>query len=108
MPGCDIDKFEKLTPDENGGYPEIVWNNTTNSEVTSPKERGTYNRGSGFAPHIQDVVPWILLGTGKDDPSTMLERSKDFMKSIPNFVKEKVTNKINIEIDLSKKDLCVN
>lgn len=37
----------------------------------------------------RDVLPWILLGTGKDNPSTMKERSMDFIKSIPNFIRGK-------------------
>ena len=87
VPGCDIGKFETLNADKNGGYPEIVWNYTTDSEIVFPRERGTYNYGHGFLQHgIKDVIPWIVLGTGINDPSTMKERSESFFNSIPNYI----------------------
>lgn len=75
-------------PDKNGGTGEIIWNDTKNELVTDPKSRGTYNYGKGKLEHgIKDVVPWILLGTGKDDPSTMGERLWDTLKAAPEFIK---------------------
>ena len=71
-----------------GGIAEIVWNDTANELVTNPKARGTYNYGEDKIEHaIKDVIPWILLGTGKDDPSTMSERIWDTIKATPDFIK---------------------
>ena len=85
--GSKISKYIS-NPDENGGTGEIVWNDTKNELVTDSKARGTYNYGKGKLEHgIKDVVPWILLGTGKDDPSTMGERLWDTLKAAPEFLK---------------------
>jgi len=84
--GEKVGKFETLIPDKRGGYPEVVWNYTKEEVVSSPKEKGTYNYGHGFISHgIKDVLPWILLGTGKDDPSSMKDRAFDFISAIPNY-----------------------
>lgn len=94
VPGSVVGKFETLEEDKYGGRAEIVWDYTLNSEVVSPKERGTYNYGHGFVQHgIKDVLPWIILGTGENDPSTMKDRSADFLNSIPNYIKGKLDDK---------------
>ena len=99
--GCDIDKYETRKADENGGYAEIVWDNTNNCEVTSPKERGTYNRGRGIN-HLPDIGLWILLGTGVDDPSTMTERATDFINSIPPAIKANVMKVISNKSEIKE------
>ena len=86
--GSKVSKYVTEKVDQIGGIAEIVWNDTANELVTNPKARGTYNYGEDKIEHaIKDVIPWILLGTGKDDPSTMAERIWDTIKATPDFIK---------------------
>ena len=86
--GSEVSKYVAANPDElNGGKAEIVWNDSKNELVTDPKARGTYNYGNNKFTHaIKDVIPWLLLGTGKDDPSNMGDRFLDTIKAIPDFI----------------------
>ena len=85
--GSEVSKYIAKRPDDlNGGKAEIVWNDTKNELVTDPKARGTYNYGNNKLTHtIKDEIPWILLGTGKDDPSNVVERALDTVKAAPAF-----------------------
>ncbi|MCR5313404.1 MAG: hypothetical protein K6E54_07160 [Bacteroidaceae bacterium] len=57
---------------------ELVKKRKSNELVTDPKARGTYNYGNNKLTHaVKDVIPWLLLGTGKDDPSNIGERFLD-------------------------------
>ena len=87
--GSKVSKYVADKVDKNGGKSEIVWNDTKNELVADPKAKGTYNYGNGKIEHaIKDVIPWILLGTGKDDPSNMVQRAGDTLKAAPNFFKD--------------------
>ncbi len=96
--GSKISKYIAIVPDEiYHGTAEIVWNDTENELVTDPKARGTYNYGEGKVEHaIKDVIPWIILGTGIDDSSTMGERLWDTIKAAPDFFRN-LFNKIEEE-----------
>ena len=85
--GSEVSKYVAVNPDNlNGGKAEIVWNDSKNELVTDPKARGTYNYGTNKLTHtVKDVIPWIILGTGKDDPSNMAERAWDTLKAAPAF-----------------------
>ena len=59
-----------------------------NELVMDHKAKGTYNYGESKVGHaIKDVLPWILLGTGRDDSSTMRERLLNTLKAAPDFIK---------------------
>ena len=85
--GAKVSKYIAIVPDEiYHGTAEIVWNDTENELVTDSKARGTYNYGYNKFEHaIKDVIPWIILGTGIDDSSTMGERIWDTIKATPDF-----------------------
>ena len=56
---------------------EIVFDGDGNV-VTDPRDRGTFNyatnEDSSTGHMLMDVLPWLLWGTGPDDPSTYQDR----------------------------------
>ena len=70
------DHVTKYVSAKDGGKAETCWDDTKNEVLKDPKTRATYNFGgaTGFAHAFADVIPWILYGTGKDDPSFAEER----------------------------------
>ena len=55
---------------------ETCWNVSKSEILTDPRTRATYNFGgaTGVKHAILDVVPWIVYGTGRDDPYTFEQR----------------------------------
>ena len=70
------DKVTKYVSKGDGGKKETCWNETKGEVLKDPKTRATYNFGGslGLKHALLDVIPWILYGTGKDDPSNFEDR----------------------------------
>ena len=93
--GSKVSKYVSKEVDHNGGQAEIIWNDTKNELVMDHKAKGTYNYGESKVGHaIKDVLPWILLGTGRDDSSTMRERLLNTLKAAPDFIKGLINKEI--------------
>ncbi|MCF0125700.1 MAG: hypothetical protein HUJ68_08100, partial [Clostridia bacterium] len=75
----------------NDGKGEIVWNDTKNEKVTDPKIKGTYNyAGNCKILHgLLDVLPWIIYGTGIDDPSNIEDRLKQTFEGAQEIIDKK-------------------
>ena len=96
-PGFDVVKLQKTQPDRHGGYPEIVYNKTINQIDTNPKTRGTYNYGEGASHGPLDVAPWVLLGTGRDDPTSMGDRLMSLIIAAPAKIEATAKKSFNWE-----------
>lgn len=67
--------------------------------VDDPEDRPTYNycpnSESPLDHTIEDILPWLLWGTGEDDPSTYKERMKMLDDATKKRIRDKIINYIS-------------
>lgn len=98
------------TKKENGGYPEAVFDKNGNI-VTNSYNKGSFNYFLYTKDPLKhfgvDILPWLVLGNAKDDPTTFNERLyyylQDLNRGIQHYIFKAKANNIE-KINFKKLD----